>query len=340
MTENLKSPLISIILPVYNGEKYLREAMDSIVAQTFRLWELIVINNASTDSSREIVLQYNDSRIILLDNETNQGLIYSLNKGLAHCRGKYISRIDADDIALPEKLQTQYDFMETHPETGVCGCSMEAFNDEKHYSQRVDFATFDQAIRAFAFFQSPFNHPSIILRKSVLDEHQLKYPSLYRNAEDYGFWIEILKYTQGANISQVLTRYRKHENSETAIDDKKTEVKVSIIVQIHTRYLQQNGIDLTPEQMLFYTRFTDRSIPCHLNRKNQKEIEKVLKDFLSQLKQKQAALYPGVLHYLSVNTFVKFFNTRKFPHSLFLLKLYAGGAWYYIRRFLPSVPCQ
>jgi glycosyltransferase involved in cell wall biosynthesis len=324
--------IISVILPVYNGEKYLSEAIDSILTQTFRQLELIIINNASTDSTREIVLQYQDSRIVLVDNETNRGLIYSLNKGLSLCKGKYIARIDADDIALPNKLQLQYEYMESHPEIGICGNSMESFNDKTHYSQRIDFATSDQEIRAFAFFQSPFNHPSILLRKVVLDQHQIQYPKLYYNAEDYGLWIEILKYTQGHNIPVVLMRYRKHEGSETAQDDKKIENKIKIVLQIHTQYLNQNGIFLEPEQMQIYTRFTDRSFPCELSGKKPKEIEKVLKIFLAQLFQKQPEIYPNVLHYLSINTFYKFFINRKFPYNFFLLKLFSKGAIFYLKR--------
>jgi glycosyltransferase involved in cell wall biosynthesis len=324
--------ILSVVLPVYNGEKYLREAIDSILTQTFRPLELIIINNASTDATREIVLQYEDTRIVLVDNETNRGLIYSLNRGLSLCKGKYIARIDADDISVPDKLQIQYNYMESHPEIGICGSSMESFNGETNYRQRIDFAVSDPEIRAFAFFQSPFNHPSIMLRKAVLDRHQLQYPQSYYNAEDYGFWIEILKYTQGHNIPVVLTRYRKHEGSETAQDDKKIEAKIEIIVRLHTQYLNQNGIFLSPDQMQLYTRFTDRSFPCELSAGNQKELKKILENFLFQLSQKQAAIYPYTIHYLSINTFYKFFINRRFPQNLFLLKLFWRGAIFYFKR--------
>ncbi|MDR0412224.1 MAG: glycosyltransferase [Dysgonamonadaceae bacterium] len=329
--------IVSVVLPVYNGEKYLREAIDSILNQTFRAFELIVIDNASTDSTREIVRSYTDPRLVLVENETNRGLIYSLNRGLSVSRGKYIARIDADDISLPGKLQRQYDYMEAHPETGICGNSMESFNETTHYRQRIDFAVSDREIRAFAFFQSPFNHPSVLLRKAVLDQHQLQYPELYYNAEDYGLWIEMLKHTQGHNIPAVLTRYRKHEGSETARDDKKIENKIKIVLQLHTRYLNQNGIFLDPDQMQLYTRFTDRSFPCELNGKNQRALKRVLESFLLQLHEKQAAIYPAVVHYLSVNTFYKFFINRKFPRSFFLLKLFLRGSLFYLNRRTRSV---
>jgi len=325
---------ISVILPVYNGEQYIRETIDSILSQTFRDFELIIINDSSTDGTVSIIKEYADPRIAVVHNETNSGLIYTLNRGLTLCTGKYIARIDADDIALKERLQTQFDFMEAHPEVGVCGCSIEIFNDKNTRRQRVDFAGSDLDIRAFTFFQSPFNHPSSFIRKSILDEHCLQYPEQYLHAEDYGLWLEVLKYTKGANIPTVLTRYRKHEKSITAIDEKKNNKRIEVSMQLHTRYLSQNGIILSPEQMKIYTPFTDRSFPYEINASNQQAIEQVLKDFLTQLSQKQAALYPGVLNFLSINTFYKFFINKQIPRSLFLMKLYGRGAIHYIKRQL------
>jgi len=334
MTDNLYQIPISIVLPVYNGEQYIRETIDSLLSQTFREFELIIINDASTDNTVSIINQYNDPRIVRVDNEINRRLIYTLNRGVSLCRGKYIARIDADDIALPDRLQTQFDFMEAHPETGICGCSIEIFNAEKEFTQRVDFAGSDLDIRAFAFFQSPFNHPSVLLRRSVIEQNHLQYPDSYLHAEDYGLWIEILKYTQGANIRKVLTRYRKHEKSITALDDRQMNNRIEILVRLHTQYLNQNGIELTAEQMQIYTPFTDRSLPYKITGAGQQAIACVLKDFLKQLSQKQPALFPGVQHYLSVNTFYKFFINRKIPRNTFLLKLYCSGVIYYIKRKL------
>jgi len=326
---------ISILLPVYNGERYIKETIDSLLSQTFREFELIIINDASTDRTVQIIEQYDDTRILLVNNEINRKLIYTLNRGLTLCKGKYISRIDADDIALPDRLQTQYDFMESHPETGICGCSIEIFND-KNYRQRVDFAYSDLDVRAFAFFQSPFNHPSSMIRKSVLAQNNLSYPETYLHAEDYGLWIEMLKYTQGANIPIVLTRYRKHESSITAIDDRQTGSRIEVLIRLHTKYLNQHNVFLKPEQMRVYTTFTDRSLPFVIDAENQKEVDRVLKEFLSQLSEKQKLLYPGVLHFLSINTFYKFFINKKIPRSAFLWKLYFGGVMHYTLKKLVS----
>jgi glycosyltransferase involved in cell wall biosynthesis len=311
----------------------LKEAIDSILFQTFKEFEFIIINDGSTDSSGEMITQYKDSRIVYIENPTNKGLADSLNTGLSLSRGKYIARMDGDDIAFPNRLQTQFDYMESHPETGICGNSVEAFYDNTTKRQRIDFAANDPEIRAFTFFQAPFCHPSVMIRKEILDQHNLKYPENYYRAEDYGLWIELLKYTKGANIPVVLLHYRKHEGSETAIADKKIEGRIQVVKRVHEQYLAQNGIFLQPEQLDVYTRFTDRSFPYALNIKKQKEAEKVMKNFLFQLSREQKSLQADVMHYLSVNCFYKFFINRKFPHSFFFQKLVFKGGLFYFKKF-------
>jgi glycosyltransferase involved in cell wall biosynthesis len=329
-----KEIAISVVLPVYNGELYLREAIDSILAQTFKNFELIIINDGSTDATAEIVLSYTDSRIVYIENEVNRKLVCSLNRGLSQSRGKYIARIDADDIAIPQRLQIQYDFMESHPEIGICGGSIESFNQTTQKKQRIDFASTDKEIRAFAFFQSPFNHPSAMIRKEILDRHQLKYPSDYYRAEDYALWIELLKYTEGANIPAVLMRYRKHEGSETTLADKQIAGRIQVVIQVQALYLAQNDISLNPNQMRIFTLFTDRSFPYELDNENQKAAEKVLKIFLQQLSRTQADLLSDVLHHLSIICFYKFFIKRKLPRSLFLQKLFWKGFGFYFKKWL------
>ena len=331
MKEEIK---ISVVTAVYNGGLYLKECIDSILNQTFEDFEFILINDGSTDNSEEIILQYKDPRIVYIKNEVNKKLVESLNIGLAASRGKYIARIDADDIAFPNRLQVQYDYMEAHPEVGICGSSVDSFLDKTDKRQQVDFATSDLSIRAFTFFQSPFCHPSTMMRKEVLDRHQLKYPDEYYRAEDYALWLEILKHTQGANIPSMLLHYRKHETSETALADTKIEERIEGVIRVHKLYLAQNGISLTPELMEVYTRFTDRSFPYTLNLKNQKAADKAMKDFLSQLTLNQKTLLPGVMQYLSVNCFYKFFINRKLPCTCLLQKLFFKGGWIYLKQLL------
>jgi len=116
----VKNSLVTVLMPVYNGEKYLNEAIDSILNQTYTNFEFLIINDGSTDRSVEIIKGYNDSRIKLIHNKKNMGLVYTLNRGLALALGKYIVRMDADDISLPNRFKLQLDFMEINTEVALC----------------------------------------------------------------------------------------------------------------------------------------------------------------------------------------------------------------------------
>src|SRR5688572_768328 len=118
----INPPLISVLMPVYNAGPYLKESIESVLAQTYDNFEFLIINDGSTDSSEKEILSYNDVRIHYVKCETNSGLIATLNQGLALATGKYIVRMDADDICRPQRFEKQVRFMENHPEIGICGC--------------------------------------------------------------------------------------------------------------------------------------------------------------------------------------------------------------------------
>lgn len=201
---------ITVLMPVYNGEKYLRQAMDSILNQTYRNFEFLVINDGSTDSSEEIILSYKDERIRYIKNETNLRLIATLNKGIELAAGKYIARMDADDISEPERLQIQYSFMEQHPEVAICGSW---FNIIGHEERVVKYVRDHNSIMLKMFYQCHFCHPSVILRKEMLETFDHKFDPTFLHAEDYDFFVRIGEQYKLANIQQVLLHYRHHEMS-------------------------------------------------------------------------------------------------------------------------------
>ena len=124
-------------MPAYNAEKYIAESIESILSQTFTDFEFIIINDASTDSTKEIIESFQDSRIILINNEQNLGVAKSLNIGIATAKGKYIARMDADDISLPERFQTQFNFMEKNPDIDICGSWARMFGDKDDCMQTL-----------------------------------------------------------------------------------------------------------------------------------------------------------------------------------------------------------
>ena len=210
----MSSPLVSVVMSVYNGEKYLDEAVQSILDQTFTDFEFIIINDGSTDSTLEILEKYNakDNRIVLVSRE-NKGLVASLNEGISLAKGKYIARMDADDISFPERFFEQYRLMELK-QLDICGCHYEIINAE---SKKIDFCLTPlgmTTLRLYLLLSVPFAHGSVMIRRGFLEEKKLVYGSVWKNAEDKGLWIEM--YRNGAefdNVDQVLFRYREFNMS-------------------------------------------------------------------------------------------------------------------------------
>ena len=198
------TPLISVVMPVYNAEKYLREAIDSILNQTYTNFEFIVINDGSTDGSADIVRSYNDPRIVFVDNPKNAGLVAVLNQGLDMARGKYIARMDADDISMPERFKKQIEFMEKHRNVGVSGTFFHIFGDG---IDRIETKTLYPKLKDM-LATSPVGHPTVMMRRNVLNKYNLRYDPRYKHAEDYELWLRVRKYTKIANIPEVLLNYR------------------------------------------------------------------------------------------------------------------------------------
>jgi glycosyltransferase involved in cell wall biosynthesis len=214
-------------------------------------FELIIINDGSADSSGNIISSYNDPRIVLITNPENKGLIYSLNKGLSTVRGKYIARMDADDISMKNRLQVQCDYLDHHSSTGIIGSSMRFFGDMERLRKSV---ADNETLKAAILFKNPFHHPAVMFRSSLLKDFNLEYENGFYLAEDYALWIRMFFVTEFANITEPLVHYRMHTNQETKKDLSRMEV--SILKAQKIIYLEL-GIDLneTEEKVstLIYT---------------------------------------------------------------------------------------
>lgn len=207
--------LVSVIMPVYNGEQYLREAIDSVLNQSFKDYELIIINDCSTDATEDIILSYSDNRIVYLKNTQNLGVAVSLNNGLKVASGKYIARLDADDIALETRLEKQVEYMEKNPQIDVLGTSSVSFNDtgvlfEGHPT--VD----EEWLRIDFLFSCAICHPTVMMRASTLKEKQLCYDNSFNKIEDYELWCRMLDLKcRINNIDLILLEHRLHEGQVT-----------------------------------------------------------------------------------------------------------------------------
>lgn len=220
MSENI--PLVTVLLSVYNGEKYLKTAIDSILSQSFKNFEFLIINDGSSDNTEGVIKSYSDSRISYIRNESNLKLIASLNKGLSLAKGKYIARMDADDISIEDRLEKQVSFLENNSEIGICGSYIEVFGPGiSTYTRKYPLEDVD--IRLEAIMRSPFAHPTVMIRKKILDKYNLQYSKEYLLLEDYKLWTDLLNYTQGMNLPEVLLKYRSHLKSVTKRDKPSTQ---------------------------------------------------------------------------------------------------------------------
>lgn len=196
--------LISICIPVYNASLYLRECIDSILSQSYKDFELLIVDDGSTDNSSAIVHSYNDPRIRLIQN--NHNYIGSLNLLLKEAKGKYIARMDADDRMYPNRLQVQFDYMESHPKVDILGSGMQCFGENEDTCE--PYRTGEVGVLEFMECCAIY-HPTVMMRKASIDATDMAYKQEYIYAEDYGFWAEALaKGLTIANIPDILLEYR------------------------------------------------------------------------------------------------------------------------------------
>jgi glycosyltransferase involved in cell wall biosynthesis len=204
---------VSIVMPVYNGEEFLKSAIESILNQTFIAFELIIINDGSTDESEAIMLSFSDKRILYINHVKNKGLVAALNTGISAASGKYIARMDQDDICLPNRIAAQYEFMEQHANVVLLGTQLQVVG-EKNSSQM--YSKSDE-LKTSLLIGTSFAHPTVMIRKSTIVQHNLKYDEAYLHAEDYGFWSQICQYGDIQNLNEVGIQYRKHPKQYTRV---------------------------------------------------------------------------------------------------------------------------
>jgi glycosyltransferase involved in cell wall biosynthesis len=207
-----KGPLISVIMPVFNGERYLGEAIQSILYQTYTNFEFIIINDGSTDRSLEIIKSYNDNRIQIRNHDQNIGCYKSINDGCRIAKGKYLALIGHDDLAYPNRLERQLLFMEQNVDVGIAGSCVRFVGS----SQNMFYET-NRDILKVSFLNNNFvNHPSTMMRSELLQMHGLVYNETLWFAADYDLLVYGTKYFHVVNINEILIQYRWSPNQMSA----------------------------------------------------------------------------------------------------------------------------
>jgi len=233
-----KKPKISVIMPTLNAEKYLKEAIDSILAQTFKNFEFIIIDDNSTDNTLNIINEYKDKRIKLIKGK-NKGIASALNLGIKCSKGEYIARMDADDISLPRRFEKQIQFMDQHPEIGICGANVIPLTDDQKYKSWGSWLKTEPKVIDI-LLNVAFCHPTVIFRKSIIINNNLYYNEKLKYTEDQELWFRAIKFTNFKNIKKKLLKYRLHPKNKS---NKNTKKQKNTLNQLRFAFLKWIGVD-------------------------------------------------------------------------------------------------
>lgn len=236
------NPTVTVLMAVHNAAAHLREAIESILQQTFADFEFLIYNDGSTDESAAIIRSFTDSRITLIDNPVNRSVSPNMNEGIERARGRYLVRMDGDDLADPQRFAKQVAYMDAHPEVGLCGTAVQYFGASNTLIQLPeDNATIQQTM----WLQNAFYQPSVIIRTSVLRESGLRYDVAFEFAEDYKLWSDMCAVTQVHNLPEPLLKYRIHPHQ---ISRRQSLKQQQVSAAIRKEQMQRLGIRLRPEQ--------------------------------------------------------------------------------------------
>lgn len=224
----MSTPSVSIIMPVFNMEPFLKDSIESILHQDYGDYEFLIINDGSTDGSESVVKSFSDKRIRYLSNPKNYGLVYTLNRGIEESRGKWIARMDGDDISLPERLSKQMVFVKENPDTDILATRISLINEDGspigEWQDDVKAIT-EKEIKSYLIHNNCIAHPTILARKSIMDTYL--YNEAQSEAEDYDLWLRMA--SDGIKIrklNETLLLHRIRNNSFTRKRQKNVFMKL------------------------------------------------------------------------------------------------------------------
>jgi glycosyltransferase involved in cell wall biosynthesis len=235
-------PLASVLLATHNDARYLPLAVESVLRQTLSDLELVVVDDASTDDTAELLSGISDSRLVVLRNDNQLGLAASLNRALDHAQGQYFARLDADDVALPDRLELQ---LARFRDLGVLGTAVLDLNEEGHLGTLHRNPLGPRAVRWLALFSSPFFHPTVLVAREALEANDLRYDSSYLESEDYELWTRLLATTNGANLADPLVLKRVHPGQASL---RRSDMQKSFQRQVALREIARVAPELSAEE--------------------------------------------------------------------------------------------
>lgn len=244
--------MVSIIMPTYNGEKYLNETIMSVLNQSYKNWELIIIDDYSTDNTRHILQELSDSRINVYYNDKNEGIAYTRNKGITLARGEYIALLDQDDIYSQDKLYRQVSYLEKHKDIDIVGAKVQWIDDNNMIiSPPSDVLLEPEDILSQSLLENPFCNCEILMRSCIFSNENLRYEDKMYGMEDYHFWVRCLKDHRASNIDKVLFYHRIIGNNETSrVMRDNVQQKKLTYDKIRRLAFEINGIKINDKKLM------------------------------------------------------------------------------------------
>lgn len=281
----MEKPVLDVIVPCYNVEEYIAEALESLLNQSFQNFEIIVIDDASSDNTCAIVKQYaeRDSRIKLISNEKNMGVAYTRNIGLSLCNKKYIAYMDADDRSVCKRFEQQSDFLEKHSDIGAVSAGYREIDIYGHETGRTFVKEYKpDEIKGNLLFSDIFNNPIAMFRRSIVVENDLQYCVEDKTAEDYRFWCRFSNCSKMYVMNSILYEYRRRDTSLTGLSINTSELS-STLHSIHTYMLDCLEMELEDSHKEIFLRATGSG----LEKKNLKILNDALKCMVQQARMKK-----------------------------------------------------
>ena len=252
------TPSISVVMPTYNTPlAFLKEAINSILKQTFRDFEFIILDDCSTDDSVAYLHSLTDERIRIIRNVENLGITKTLNVGLRAARGKYIARMDSDDVSLPERFEKQFAYMESHPNVVMCGSRIEKIGVESGYGVSAIQDMELYRTRMVFCYPGPM-HPTIFLRRETMEKNQIFYDESLIYTQDYGLYADIVRYGDVYFSPEVLLRYRTHSGQ---VSTTKRETQIRCAKAVQRKLLRQLLDDLTEDELDMHYKYSSGYLP-------------------------------------------------------------------------------
>ena len=286
----MNRPLVSVVMPVYNAEKYLQAALDSILHQTYSNLDIIIINDGSTDRSKEIILNIKDARLRYFENPVNWGIVKTRNRALDEAKGDYIAVLDSDDIALPERIAVQVDFLEKNPDYGMCGSYFKTINGNDKILKKARFPANDRDARSYLMLRNCFCHSTVMMRSGIAKE--IKYNKEFEIVEDFMLWNQISQKSKIINLPVFTTYYRVHGNN---ISTTKRAHMFKLVNIINSQVLDDLKIKYSTEELEIHSNSLISNSNFFREKGKLEKLENWIFRYLSEIKKND--LYNEVISF-------------------------------------------